>query len=335
MANFKINISEQSYKVRGGFTIARGRIDAVPVLEVQIEQGDKIGFGECRPYARNDETIQSVTEQIRSILPEFQSQKDAYEAKSLLQSLLPAGAGRNAIDCSLWDLICKIEGKDIFSLLNISRKESLASLYTISVGTPEKMAEDAKKAVALGAKFLKIKLAGQDDELRLKALRDSVPNVMMMLDMNEAWDKTDFLKNYKMLCDYKISFIEQPFSAKSPTMMQDMPKDIPIFADEAFHTSHELEDIKDFYQGVNIKLDKSGGLTQALLDYDVARDAGLNVMVGCMLASSLAMAPAYVLASKGADYVDLDAPALLEEDKPNAMNYENGFIYAPNTSLWG
>lgn len=331
-----IIITDNFYKISGGFTIARGRIDVVHVIQVMVTDGTYCGYGECRPYSRYGETADSVKHAIQSIVPDIVSHlPDAMRAKNHLQNILPAGAARNAVDCALWDLMIKQMGTDIFTYLDIQPCEKLPTLYTISMGTPEKMANDAQNAVNMGAKTLKIKLAGNGDDARLKTLRCALPDTPLMLDMNEAWNKNDYINALPMLLKYNILFIEQPLHADNDTDLHDIPKNIDLYADESFHDSQSLHHVQGLYQGVNIKLDKTGGLTQALECVRLCREENLKIMVGCMLSSSLSIAPAFILASMGVVYCDLDAPALLSQDRSPAMKYENGYIYAPESALWG
>ena len=332
-----ITATPKSYPIRGGFAIARGRIDHVSVIEVKIYYKNMIGLGECRPYPRYGETPESVIEQIKSVIPIIEPLLgNPWHAKDILQNILPACAARNALDCALWDLICKYEQKDIFTLLTIPPQKTLTSLFTISVDTPQKMAEKSCEAVKQGAEFLKIKLAGQEDEERLLAVYHAVPqNIKLMLDANEAWDKEIYMALYPILQDIHICFIEQPFPVSQDDILNTIPRSIPIFADESFHILHDVDKIKSKYDGVNIKLDKTGGLTDALLTVKALREYNMQWMMGCMMASSLGMAPAFILSCMGAYIADLDAPALLEADCPNPMLYDKGKIYAPTSALWG
>lgn len=324
----------KTYPLKNPFAIAHGTVSQVGVLEVHLQYQNIIGKGECRPYARYGETLETVKAQIEQTIPEILSCfPDFQQAKTHLQTVLPAGAARNALDCALWHLLCQQQGKTIFDLIQAEKHESLPTLYTIPIDTPDMMAENALRSVQKGAKILKIKLGSQANIERLKALRESCPTIPMMLDMNESWTEDFFIQMIPILEHYQILFIEQPLPVGQEPLLS--PTNIPLFADESCHDVRDLEQLSPFYQGINIKLDKTGGLTHALLLFQYAKHKKLKIMIGCMMASSLSIAPAYALACLGADYYDLDAPALLRTDQNHAMIYQAGFIYAPTADLWG
>jgi L-alanine-DL-glutamate epimerase-like enolase superfamily enzyme len=272
--------------------------------------------------------VDNVAEQIESLRTVIESGV----TRDILQKLLPAGAARNALDCALWDLDAKRLEQPVWQLAGITKPASLQSAFTISLGSPEKMATDTKNASQRSV--LKIKLGGDGDVERMQAVRQAAPNATLILDANEAWNETNFSTFMKAAKSIKADLIEQPLASANDTLLESAERLVPICADESLHTRADLGPLRKRYDCINIKLDKSGGLTEALLLKREAEAAGFMIMVGCMVSTSLSMAPAMLLA-QGAQFVDLDGPLLLAKDRASPIKYEGSTIFPPEPSLWG
>ncbi len=329
MAKRTLRIAHDSWPIEGGFTISRGTKTAAETVTVILEEDKHSGRGECVPYARYDETVKGVIGQIEAIRPALEGGMTRKE----LQAALPPGAARNAADCALWDLETKKSGNDIFSLLGRPRPDQpLITAFTIGLGTPEEMGRKAR--AACNRPVLKVKLGGKDDLTCLQAVRDGAPDARLIVDANEGWDTATYEQMIPAMETIGIALIEQPFPAGNDNALQTLPRPVPICADEAAHTRHGLEELRRRYDFINIKLDKTGGLTEALALEKAARNMGFGIMVGCMLATSLAMAPAWIVA-QGAEFVDLDGPLLLSRDRTPGLHFDGSAIYAPDPALWG
>ncbi len=315
----------EKWPIRGAFTISRGSKTEAVVVHVTIREGEYEGHGEGVPYARYGETAESVKKQIESV-------KGSVESRDQLQGLLPAGAARNAIDCALWDLEAKKSGKSIWGLVGIG-SESKLTAYTISLDTPEKMGEIARGA-AEQYQLLKIKLGGEGDVERLRKVREAVPSTRLIVDANEGWNENN-LEDMVRICEsVGVELIEQPLAVGEDDALVRLTTSVKICADESAHTSEDFQKLVGRYSAVNIKLDKAGGLTEALKMTRAAKEVGLSVMVGCMVSTSLSMAPATVVAQY-ADYVDLDGPLLLEKDREPAIEYSSNAIAPTGSAVWG
>ncbi|WP_422022342.1 N-acetyl-D-Glu racemase DgcA [Roseibium sp.] len=323
-----VSIDLESFEIAGGFTISRGSRTHANVLVTTLTDGDHIGRGECVPYARYGETMESVQEQIQEISPLL---KDGL-SRQALQEAMPAGAARNAVDCALWDLEAKQSGKPAAEIAGIPPLASVTTAYTISVGTPEIMAEKTERAAH--RPLLKVKLSGSGDDERIEAVRKAAPDSTLIVDANEAWDDSCFATNMAACEAAGVALIEQPLPSKDDSHLKDFSSKITICADESLHTRDGLEDLRSRYDAINIKLDKAGGLTEALALLDKARALDFKIMVGCMLGTSLAMAPAVLLA-QGADFVDLDGPLLLTQDREPGLIFEDSTLFPPRPELWG
>ncbi|GFO83454.1 MAG: dipeptide epimerase [Methyloceanibacter sp.] len=323
-----LSVTAQRWPIRGQFTIARGSKSEAAVVVAEIGDGTSAGRGECVPYARYGESVEGVTAAIESLRPAIEKGLD----RSRLAALLPPGAARNALDCALWDLECKQAGRAVHDLAGLPPLHGVATAFTISLGTPEVMAEQARDASA--HPLLKLKLGGDGDAERLRAVRDAVPSARLIADANEAWrpDQVERLLAAAFACG--IELVEQPLPAGEDGMLANVAHAVPICADESAHDTASLDEIAGLYDAVNVKLDKTGGLTEALAMMDKARARGLKTMVGSMVATSLAMAPAMLLAQT-ADWVDLDGPLLLARDRENGLVYGDGKVYPPSPALWG
>jgi L-alanine-DL-glutamate epimerase-like enolase superfamily enzyme len=323
-----VSIDLESFEIAGGFTISRGSRTHANVLVATVTDGDHVGRGECVPYARYNETMESVQEQIQEISPLL---KDGL-SRHALQEAMPAGAARNAVDCALWDLEAKQSGKPAAEIAGIPPLSPVTTAYTISVGTPEIMAE--KTAKAAHRPLLKVKLGGSGDDERIEAVRKAAPDSTLIVDANEAWDDSCFARNMAACEAAGVALIEQPLPSKDDNRLKDFSSNITICADESLHTRDGLEDLRSRYDAINIKLDKAGGLTEALALLDQAKALEFKIMVGCMLGTSLAMAPAVLLAQR-ADYVDLDGPLLLTQDREPGLVFEGSTLFPPRPELWG
>jgi L-Ala-D/L-Glu epimerase len=319
-----ITVTEDRFRLAQAFTISRGSKTEARVLTVRITRGGVVGWGECVPYARYGETLASVRDQIDSL--------PAGITRSALQSALPPGAARNAVDCALWDLEAKLAGKRIWDSAGLPRPTALDTAYTISLSDPEAM----KEAAARNAyrPILKIKLGTLDDLPRLKAVRAGAPRSQLIVDANEGWTPETYLSLLPDLAAVAVALVEQPFPAGKDSVLADLPRPIPVCADESCHDRASLAELQGKYDVVNLKLDKTGGLTEGLLTRALARKMGFRVMVGCMVGSSLAMAPAVLLA-QGADWTDLDGPLLLTEDRAHPLWYDGEGVHPSDAKLWG
>ncbi len=325
----RLAIETDSFEIAGGgFAISRGRRTHADVLLVTLTEGAAAGRGECVPYARYGESLDSVSEQIRSV-------QDALESgisREELQSQMPAGAARNAVDCALWDLEAKITGKSAAEIAGLPPMKPVTTAFTLSVGTPEKMAEAASKAAH--RPLLKVKLAGAGDDERMAAVRANAPESTLIVDANEAWDESCFDANMAACQAAGVALIEQPLPAGKDQILADIERPVTVCADESLHTRKDLQELRSRYDAVNIKLDKAGGLTEALAMARIAKDLDFKIMMGCMLGTSLAMAPA-VLVAQFADFVDLDGPLLLARDRSPAIRFEDSLMHPPVRELWG
>lgn len=320
----RVSVTEETFPLAQVFTISRGSKTEARVLTVTAEAGDVAGMGECVPYARYGETLASVAEQIRG-LPEGID-------RAALADLLPAGAARNAVDCALWDLEAKTAGKRAWELAGLARPGPEITAYTLSLAEPWVMRSEARKNAH--RPLLKIKLGGEDDIMRLEAVRDGAPASRIIVDANEGWTADLYAQLAPALVRLGVEAVEQPLPAGEDGALAEMARPLPVIADESCHDRASLDGLIGKYDMVNIKLDKTGGLTEALALRDAAREAGYGVMVGCMVGSSLAMAPA-VLVAQGAALTDLDGPLLLARDRAHPLDYDGSGVHPSAPGLWG
>ena len=315
----------ERWSVAGSFVISRGAKDHVDVVVAEIEGDGAIGRGEGTPVYYLGEDASGCRDQLLRVAPHL-SELRAADARAAVQELMPPGAARNAIDCALWDLEAKQRGLRLWQLAGCDGPPTArTTAYTISLGTPGAMAEQAATAEADGYRLLKIKLTGEGDRLRVAGVRKGAPNARLIADANESWGPIDILSEAEALADMGVEMIEQPVPVGADALLDPIYAPIPFVADESCHIAADVARIGPFYDGVNIKLDKAGGLTEALRLADAADAAGLSIMVGCMLCTSLAVAPAFVLAQR-ARWVDLDGPALLERDREGGFEFREGQI---------
>jgi L-alanine-DL-glutamate epimerase-like enolase superfamily enzyme len=314
----------ESYPIAGAFTISRGSRTEARVLTVRATGAGHEGQGECVPYARYGETLDSVVAQVAG-LPEGVT-------RAALQHLLPPGAARNAVDCALWDLDAKAAGRRVWQLAGMPPPQPVVTCYTLSLDTPEAM---RAAAAANGWRpVLKVKLGGPDDMARIEAVRAGAPRARLVVDANEGWTSEVYADFAPHLVRLGVALVEQPLPAGADDMLAEIARPLPVCADESCHDRASLPALRGRYDMVNVKLDKTGGLTEALATIAAARAMELKVMVGCMVGTSLAMAPA-VLAAQGADVADLDGPLLLAQDRAHPLRYDDAGVHPPEPELWG
>ena len=320
----QVSVTRDVFKLAQVFTISRGSRTEAKVLTVRIEENGVTGWGECVPYARYGETLESVTAEIEGLPETFD--------RAALYDLLPAGAARNAVDCALWDLEAKQAGKRVWELAGLPQPGPEITAYTLSLDTPEKM--QAQAAENAFRPLLKIKLGTPDDMPRLEAVRAGAPDATIIVDANEGWSAEVYADLAPHLVRLGVALVEQPLPAGEDDALLGMERPVPVCADESCHDRGSLKALKGKYDVVNIKLDKTGGLTEALALREAALAEGYKVMVGCMVGSSLAMAPA-TLVAQGAMVTDLDGPLLLAEDRPQPLIFDESGVHPPVAALWG
>lgn len=323
-----LTLSVDRFPLARAFVIARGARTESVVLVATLEQGAARGRGECTPYPRYGESVDSVTAQIESVRGAIESGAD----RAALQGLLPPGAARNALDCALWDLDAKRLGIPAAAMAGVERLAPATTCYTISVGDPGTMAAHA--AEAAHRPLLKVKLAGAGDPARIAAVRAAAPEATLVVDANESWSAATLEENLAACAAAGVALVEQPLPAGADASLAAIRRPIPVCADESVHDRAGLAALRDRYDAINVKLDKTGGLTEALALAEEAGRLGFGVFVGCMLASSLAMAPALLLAPR-ARFLDLDGPLLLARDRPEGLRYEGSTVFPPEPALWG
>jgi L-alanine-DL-glutamate epimerase-like enolase superfamily enzyme len=318
----------ENYPIAGEFKISRGSKTSADVVICTINEGVAIGRGECVPYKRYGETLESVEREIRDAADLIASGA----TRADLERHLHAGAARNAIDCALWDLEAKVAGTSVATTLGLAQPQPLTTAYTLSLDTPEAMAKQA--AHYAHRALLKIKMGTEDDESRIRAVHAAAPDAILILDANEGWTEDNIRHHLAISAECRVALVEQPLPAGKDGILAEIEHPMLICADESAHVTADLPALVGRYDAVNIKLDKAGGLTEALAMKRAAQRLGFSIMVGCMVGSSLAMAPAVLLA-QDADYVDLDGPLLLARDCEPALAYSQSLVYPPARALWG
>jgi L-alanine-DL-glutamate epimerase-like enolase superfamily enzyme len=318
----------ERFPIAGSFTISRGAKTEAVVVVAEVSDGAHRGCGECVPYPRYNETPEAALKALQGLGDAVAGGLD----RQALQAALPASAARNALDCALIDLEAKRAGRRAWDLLGRAAPKPCITAYTISLGSPAAMAGATAKAAA--RPLLKIKLGGDGDGERIAAVRKAAPNCELIVDANEAWTPSDLESNLAACADAGVTLVEQPLPAGWDDMLGRIHRPVKVCADESVHDRKSLEALRGRYDAVNIKLDKTGGLTEALAMADAARALGFDIMIGCMVATSLAMAPAMLL-SPIARFVDLDGPLLLARDRDNGLRYDGSLIHPPKPSLWG
>jgi L-alanine-DL-glutamate epimerase-like enolase superfamily enzyme len=319
----RITVVVERWPVDGHFTIARGAKHFVDLLVVAVSDGAHVGYGEGTAIYYSGETAEKCLGQIERVADQV-AEQPVCRAREMLQSILEPGAARNALDCALWDLEARQADVALWQLIGMtSAPAPLQTAYTISLGTPEMMRDDARAAAANGYGLLKLKLNGNADRDRVAAVRAGAPAARIIVDANESWGGIDISAEAEALQNIGVAMIEQPLPAGQDAALANISSPLPIFADESCHVAADVARLASLYQGVNIKLDKAGGLTEAIALNKAAQRAGLQVMVGCMLSTSLAIQPAFLVAQT-ATWVDLDGPALLKNDRPDGFVFANG-----------
>ncbi len=315
----------ERWPVAGQFIIARGAKTYVDVLVVAASDGAHVGMGEGTAIYYHGESAESCLAQIESVIGAL-SELDVRAARQAAQTALPAGAARNALDCTLWDLEAKAAGVPLWQLVGLSAApKPLQTAFTISLGDPSAMEADAAEAAARGFGLLKLKLMGGGDRERVAAVRKGAPDARLIVDANESWGGLDIAIEAAALAALGVEMIEQPVPVGQDALLDGVQSPVPFLADESCQSAADIELCARYYDGINIKLDKAGGLTEALKMRREAEARGLKVMVGCMLSTSLGIAPAFLVA-QGADWIDLDGPALLAEDREGGFRFAGGMI---------
>ncbi|MDX8511362.1 N-acetyl-D-Glu racemase DgcA [Mesorhizobium captivum] len=323
-----ISVEAERFPIAGTFTISRGSKTEAEVITVTIGENGHVGRGECVPYRRYGETMEGVHAAIEAMRGRIIGGID----RAALLAALPAGAARNALDCALWDLEAKLSGRPVADAIGAVSPKALETAYTLSLAEPEAMAAQARANAS--RPLLKVKIGGDNDMARIRAVTEAAPQSRIILDANEGWTDDNVEANLAFAAEYGIALVEQPLPAGKDDILRRIAHPVPICADESVHEAKNLEALVGLYDAVNIKLDKSGGLTEALILRDRARELGFGIMVGCMVGTSLAMAPAVLLA-QGADFVDLDGPLLLARDREPGLVYQGSLVSPPDLALWG
>ncbi|APF37992.1 dipeptide epimerase [Chelatococcus daeguensis] len=325
----KLSVTIERFPIAGVFSIARGSRTEAVVVTATITEAGRTGRGECVPYARYGETVEGVAAAIEALAPAIAAGLD----REAPQEAMPAGAARNALDCALWDLEAKRAGLPAHVLAGIDRLGKATTAYTISLAEPVAMAEAAR--AARERTILKIKLGKPEGDIRrLEAVRAAAPDATLIVDANEGWRPDVLADLLQASADNGVALVEQPLPAGEDAVLADIGRSIPVCADESLHTRADLPRLRPLYDAVNIKLDKTGGLTEALRLAAEAEAQGFAIMVGCMVGTSLAMAPAMLLTPR-ARFVDLDGPLLLARDRPHGLVYDGSTVSPPSCLLWG
>ena len=323
-----LSVKAERFPIAGAFTISRGSKTEAEVLTCTITEDGHSGRGECVPYRRYGETMESAAAAIEAMRAELEAGADQLQ----LAKLLPPGAARNAVDCALWDLEAKITGIPAYTIICDADPVPLTTAYTLSLGDADRMAAQARANAF--RPLLKVKVGSGDDDARIRAVRAGAPRSRIILDANEGWSDDNLLRHMTVAAECGVALIEQPLPAGSDSRLAEIAHLVPICADESLHTRADLRGLRRRYDAVNIKLDKTGGLSEALLLKEDAKKLGFQVMVGCMVGTSLAMAPAVLLA-QDAEFVDLDGPLLLARDREPGLTYRGSEVSPPGPDLWG
>ena len=318
----------EHWPIAGSFSISRGAKTEAVVVVAELSDGRHRGRGECVPYARYNETTAGVLAALGAMADRLAQGFD----RAALQQAMPAGAARNALDCAFWDLEAKRTGRSARELAGLPEPHALTTAYTISLAAPSAMAEAAGRAA--GRPLLKIKLGAPGDPERISVVRRAAPNCELIADANEGWTAANLAENLAACAAAGVTLIEQPLPAGDDAALAQIPRPIPVCADESVHDRASLRELIGRYDAVNIKLDKAGGLTEALAMAAEAERLGFGLMVGSMVSTSLAAAPAVLLAQR-ARVVDLDGPLLLAKDRPDGLRYEGSLVHPPTPALWG
>tara|TARA_A100001037_G_scaffold292813_1_gene308612 strand:- start:5599 stop:6588 length:990 start_codon:yes stop_codon:yes gene_type:complete len=329
MSERRVIVRKEEWPIEGAFTIARNSKTSAEVIVVEIHQDGQRGQGECVPYRRYGETCEGTAGQIEKVREELES---GALGRTGVQHMLEPGAARNALDCALWDLEAKLSGIPAWRLAGLSEPQPVTTAFTVSLDDPDVMAEVARENQH--RPLLKLKLGGNDDIQRVRAVREAAPDTTLIVDANEAWTPLTFSEYGGELAELGVKLVEQPVPAGTDSVLDGLGRAVPVCADESIHDTSDLAEVARRYDFINIKLDKTGGLTEALRLVDAAQSAGIGIMLGCMVGTSLGMAPASLLASV-AQFVDLDGPLLLAEDRDPGIRYVDSTMHPPPPELWG
>jgi L-Ala-D/L-Glu epimerase len=324
----ELSVRIERWPIAGAFAISRGRKTEAVVVVAELDDGTHRGRGESVPYARYGETPDAIVASIEALRPALRQGLD----REALQAVLGAGAARNALDCAYWDVNARRAGRRAYELAGLADPKPLTSAFTISLASPAEMAAAAEAAA--WRPLLKIKLGGGDDRERIAAVRRFAPRAELIVDANEGWNADNVAKNLAACADAGVTLIEQPLPEGADAVLANGRRPIPVCADESVHDRASLDRLVGKYDVVNVKLDKTGGLTEALALVAEAEQRGLTIMVGCMVATSLAMAPAMLVAQR-ARFVDLDGPLLLAKDRAEGLRYEGSLVFPSSPALWG
>ena len=326
---YSLNVHTEAWPLAGAFRISRGTRRVSDVLMVEVNDGNYVGRGECFPYARYGEDIDSVQKQLNSVRSEIEHGLD----RQALLNVLAPGAARNAVDCALWDLEAKRAGVRVWDLADLPAPEPVTTVYTLGVDEPAIMGERARENS--DRPRLKLKMTGDGADLeRVRNIHKNAPNARLVVDANEGWTIEQYLEYAPQFKELGVEMIEQPLPSTDDEQLSGVDRPIPVCADESCHDRTTLKSLVGKYDMINIKLDKTGGLTEALNLRDAALKQGLSIMVGCMIGTSLAMAPGILVAQEAA-IVDLDGPLLLAEDRAPGLSFTGSIIHPPETRLWG
>ena len=323
-----LGVRIERWPIAGSFTISRGAKTEAMTVVAEVNHGGHAGRGECVPYPRYGETPEATLGAIQAMRDLVAGGLD----RTALQAAMPPGAARNALDCAMADLEAKRSSRRVWNLLGRPEPRACITAYTISLGSPEAMAAAAAKVAH--RELLKIKLGADGDAMRIAAVRQAAPKSELIVDANEAWTRDNLEQNLAACAQAGVTLVEQPLPADEDELLARIRRPLAVCADESVHDRTSLEALRERYDAVNIKLDKTGGLTEALAMADAAEALGFQIMVGCMVATSLAMAPAMLLTMQ-ARYVDLDGPLLLARDRDGGLRYDGSLIYPPEAALWG
>jgi L-alanine-DL-glutamate epimerase-like enolase superfamily enzyme len=323
-----LSVRVERWPIAGAFSISRGAKTEAVVVVAELFDGFYRGRGECVPYARYDETVEGV---VRAIAAQSEAIAHGLD-RAALQDAMPPGAARNALDCAFWDLSAKQAGRAVHELAGLPAPEPLVTAYTISLATPAAMAAAAEQTAERA--LLKVKLGGRDDAACLAAVRRAAPRCELIVDANEGWTAETLAGHLAACAEAGVTLVEQPLPAGNDAALARTARPLPVCADESVLGRASLPALVGRYDAVNIKLDKAGGLTEALVMAQAAKELGFDLMVGCMVATSLAMAPA-MLVAQSARVVDLDGPLLLARDRPDGLRYVGSRVFPPSPNLWG
>jgi len=321
-------VTVERWPIAGGFTIARGTKTEAVVVVASVTRDGITGRGECVPYARYGESVEGIVQALQAQASEVAQGADRAD----LLRTMPAGAARNALDCALWSVAARTSGQPVWMLAGLPRPQPVVTAYTLSLGDPAAMAAAAERAA--GRPLLKVKLGGVGDDERIRAVRRAAPAATLIVDANESWTPATLEGQLAACAQARVALIEQPLPAEADALLEGFETSVPLCADESFHGLEGLDAVAQRYRFANLKLDKTGGLTEAIAVAQAARARGMGLMVGCMLGTSLGMAPAFLL-TPWAQFVDLDGPLLLQRDREPGFAFDGSTMLPAAAEVWG